>query len=83
VDFVAAGPSQAPSTARIEKPSWFGESVGRYENGELVIDTIGLAEHPYGVVDNWHTSHTKDLPVAERWKIVDAASAIEATATFD
>jgi hypothetical protein len=48
VDFVAAGPSHAPSTARIEKPSWFGESVGRYENGELVVDAIGLAEHPYG-----------------------------------
>src|SRR5262245_36286579 len=24
------------------KPSWFGESIGRYENGELVIDTVGL-----------------------------------------
>src|SRR5262245_39688891 len=22
------------------KPSWFGESIGRYENGELVVDTI-------------------------------------------
>src|SRR5258705_6930166 len=25
------------------KPSWFGESIGRYENGELVVDTIGLS----------------------------------------
>jgi hypothetical protein len=29
------------------KPSWFGESVGHYENGELVIDTIGFIEHPF------------------------------------
>ena len=28
------------------KPSWFGESVGRYDNGQLVIDTIGFIEHP-------------------------------------
>ena len=25
------------------KPSWFGESIGRYDNGELVVDTIGLS----------------------------------------
>ena len=24
------------------KPSWYGESVGRYEGDTLVIDTIGL-----------------------------------------
>jgi hypothetical protein len=25
------------------KPSWFGESIGHYENGDtLVVDTIGL-----------------------------------------
>ena len=24
------------------KPSWYGESIGHYENGELVVDTIGL-----------------------------------------
>jgi len=65
------------------KPSWFGESVGRYENGELVIDTIGFAEHPYSFVDNWRTPHTKDLHTVERWKVVDGGNAIEATVTFD
>ena len=25
------------------KPSWFGESVGHYENGELVVGTVGLS----------------------------------------
>jgi hypothetical protein len=53
------------------KPSWFGESVGHYENGELVIDTIGFTEHPYSFVDNWRTPHTKDLHVVERWKLMD------------
>jgi hypothetical protein len=28
------------------KPSWFGESVGHYENGELVIDTVVSAAQP-------------------------------------
>jgi hypothetical protein len=65
------------------KPSWFGESVGHYENGELVIDTIGFAEHPYSFVDNWRTPHTKDLHMVERWKLVDGGNAIEATVTFD
>ena len=65
------------------KPSWFGESVGRYENGELVIDTIGFNEHEFGFVDNWRTPHTKDLHVVERWKVVDGGNAIEATVTVD
>jgi hypothetical protein len=65
------------------KPSWFGESVGRYENGELVIDTIGFVEHPYSFVDNNTTPHTKDLHVVERWKLVDDGKAIEAAVTVD
>ena len=65
------------------KPSWFGESVGRYENGELVIDTIGFNEHEFGFVDNWRTPHTKDLHVVERWRITDGGNAIEATVTVD
>jgi hypothetical protein len=56
------------------KPSWFGESVGHYENGDtLVIDTIGFVEHPLSFVDNYRTPHTKDLHVSERWKITQDA----------
>jgi hypothetical protein len=65
------------------KPTWFGESVGRYENGELVVDTIGFVEHPYSFVDNYRTPHTKDLHVVERWKIVDGGNALEATVTVE
>jgi hypothetical protein len=61
------------------QPGWFGESIGRYENGELVVDTIGFVEHPYSFVDNYRTPHTKDLHVVERWKMVDGGNAIEAT----
>src|SRR5262245_48573973 len=49
------------------KPSWFGESIGRYENGELVVDTIGLsAEQSY--IDSYRTPHTEKLHVVERFK---------------
>jgi len=65
------------------KPGWFGESVGHYENGELVVDTIGLAEREYSFVDNYTTPHTKDLHVVERWKLVDGGNTLEATVTVD
>jgi hypothetical protein len=65
------------------KPSWFGESVGRYENGALVIDTVGFIEHPLSFVDNNTTPHTKDLHVVERWKLTDGGNGLEATVTVD
>ena len=64
-------------------PGWFGESVGHYDNGELVIDTTGFVEHPLSFVDNMTTPHTKDLHVVERWKITDGGKGLEATVTVD
>jgi len=50
-------------------PSWYGESVGHYENGDtLVVDTIGLNDRTY--VDNYRTPHTTKLHVVERFKLV-------------
>ena len=88
LDDLGARPSGAPGlsqprTQSESKPSWFGESVGHYENGELVIDTIGFIEHPYSFVDNFTTPHTKDLHVVERWKISNDGNALEATVTVD
>jgi hypothetical protein len=65
------------------KPSWHGESVGRYENGALIIDTIGFAERPYSFVDNWRTTHTKDLHTIERWQVLDGGNAIQVTVSFE
>jgi hypothetical protein len=63
------------------RPSWFGESVGHYENGDtLVIDTIGFVEHPLSFVDNYRTPHTKDLHVVERWRIVENGAWLEVEA---
>ena len=58
------------------KPSWYGESVGHYENGDtLVVDTIGLNDKSY--VDNFRTPHTTQLHVVERFKLVDDGKELE------
>jgi hypothetical protein len=58
------------------KPSWYGESVGHYENGDtLVIDTIGIS--PKSFVDNYRTPHSDQLHVVERWRLVDDGKAVD------
>jgi hypothetical protein len=59
------------------KPSWFGESIGHYENDDtLVIDTIGLNDRTF--VDSFLTPHTTALHVIEHYRIVDGGKALEA-----
>jgi hypothetical protein len=62
------------------KPSWFGESIGRYENGDtLVISTIGLStRNSYSYIDNYRTPHTEKLRVEERLKLAADGRALEA-----
>ena len=49
------------------KPSWYGESVGYYENGDtLVVDTIGFNDKTF--VDSYRTPHTTQLHVVERFR---------------
>jgi hypothetical protein len=60
------------------KPSWFGESIGHYENGDtLVIDTIGLST-PNSYIDNFRTPHTEKLHVVERIKLAADGKGLEA-----
>src|SRR5882724_9821947 len=63
------------------KPSWYGESVGRYEGDTLVIDTVGLNTKSF--VDYFRTPHTEKLHVVERWRIADDGQAMEATFTVE
>lgn len=54
-----------------EYPSstWYGESVGHYEDDTLVIDTIGQT----GVTgtDRFGTPHTDQIHVVERYRLLD------------
>src|SRR5262252_10332642 len=60
-------------------PSWFGESIGHYENGDtLVVDTVGLNTRTF--VDSYQTPHTGQLHVVERFRIVEDGKALEVTA---
>jgi hypothetical protein len=58
------------------KASWFGESIGHYENGDtLVVDTVGLNTRTF--VDSFRTPHTEQLHVVERFRIVEGGKALE------
>jgi len=63
-----------PHSANV-KPSWLGESVGRYEGDTLVIDTIGLNTKTF--VDSFRTPHSEKLHVVERWRIIDGGHTLE------
>ena len=59
-------------------PSWYGESIGHYENGDtLVVDTVGLTEKSF--VDNYRTPHTAALHVVERFKLTGGGKGLELT----
>jgi hypothetical protein len=64
-------------------PSWFGESVGHYENGDtLVVDTIGLATRN-SYIDNFRTPHTEKLHVVERFTIAPDGKNLTAIVTAE
>jgi hypothetical protein len=61
-------------------PSWYGDSIARYEGDTLVIDTIGVKSGPYAMVDMYGTPYSKALHVVERYRLLDyeaAKTAIE------
>jgi hypothetical protein len=64
------------------KPSWFGESIGHYENGELVVDTIGLSTK-LSFIDMFRTPHTDKLHVTERFKLTADGKFLEANVKVD
>jgi hypothetical protein len=67
--------------SRNPKRSWYGESVGHYEGGTLVIDTIGMNDKTY--VDNYLTPHTTALHVVERFRLIEDGKMLEATITVE
>jgi len=58
-------------------PSWYGDSVGRYEGDTLIIDTVGMKVGRYSMVDWYGTPHTEALHVIERYRMLDYAAAKE------
>jgi len=58
------------------KPSWYGESIGRYEGDTLIVDTIGIDERTW--VDGFGTPHTSALHVVERYRLIEGGTVLEA-----
>jgi hypothetical protein len=56
-------------------PSWYGESVGRYEGDTLVVDTVGITTK--AAVDYYLTPHTDKLHVVERYRLLDDGRTLE------
>ena len=54
-------------------PSWYGESVGRYEGDTLVVDTVGIKTHKMSFVDTYGTPHTDKLHIVERYRLINDA----------
>jgi hypothetical protein len=69
-----------PHSAQVT-PSWYGESVGRYEGDELVVDTIGLNDKTF--VDNYRTPHTNRIHVVERFKMIEGGKTLQSVVTVD
>ena len=63
------------------KPSWYGESVGRYEGDTLVIDTIGVTTKAF--VDQFRTPHTDKLHTIERWRLANGGKTLEVEVTIE
>lgn len=63
-----------PHSVRV-KPSWYGESIGHYEGGTLVVDTIGLNDKT--TIDGFQTPHTEQLHVVERFHMIDGGKTLE------
>jgi hypothetical protein len=59
-------------------PSWYGDSVGRYEGDALVIDTVGVKLGPFAMVDMYGTPYSQALHVVERYRLLDNQAAKEA-----
>jgi hypothetical protein len=56
-------------------PSWYGDSVGRYEGDTLVIDTVGVKIGPFSMVDMYGTPYSEALHVVERYQLLDYEAA--------
>jgi len=57
------------------EPSWYGESIGRYEGDTLVVDTIGIDDRI--PLDGFGTPHTKQLHVVERFHLIEKGEVLE------
>jgi hypothetical protein len=65
------------------EPSWFGESIGRYEDANtFVVDTIGL-QRKNAYIDNFRTPFSDKLHVVERYTLSPDRNTLTAIVTVN
>ena len=53
-------------------PSWYGDSVGRYEGDTFVIYTVGIkTDRKYAMIDLFGTPYSDKLHIVERYRLRD------------
>lgn len=61
-------------------PSWYGDSVGRFEGDTLVVDTVGIKNGPHSMIDSFGTPYSEALHLVERYRLIDYAEGKAAAA---
>ncbi len=56
-------------------PSWYGDSVGHFEDDTLVVDTVGVKVRPFSMIDRFGTPYTEDMHLVERFRLIDPGTA--------
>jgi hypothetical protein len=56
-------------------PSAMGDSIGHWDGGTLVIDTLGIKTNPFTSVDRFGTPQSEAMHVVERYRLIDGATA--------
>lgn len=55
-------------------PSWYGDSIGRFEGDTLVVDTVGIKVGPHSMIDSYGTPYSEALHLIERYRLIDYAA---------
>jgi hypothetical protein len=61
-------------------PTWYGESVGKWEHGTLVVDAIGFNDRAW--LDPIGHPRSEEMHIIERWRRVDHDNMVD-DITFD
>lgn len=56
-------------------PSWYGDSIGRYEGDTLIVDTVGYKLGPFPLADQFGSPFSEALHVTERYHLIDYETA--------
>jgi hypothetical protein len=63
------------------RPTFLGDSIGRWEGDTLVVDTVGLNDRTF--IDDEGSSHSTQLHTVERYRKIDGGSKLELIMTVE